>query len=97
MITYDYKTGLTLEQVNTLGSQGWEVLGVAIKSPAPYTYDVFIKKGFQDQVLIESGGGQSFWVKENVSYGESMIIIFITIFFFIFLGKMIFNNFFRHE
>lgn len=96
MITYDYFQDLSLEQVNDLASQGWEVSGISIlENASSSTFDVFVKKGFQDKVLIEGGSGERFFFDETISYGEGMILTFITITFFVMVAILIFKFIFR--
>lgn len=95
MITYDYFQNLSLEQVNELASQGWEVSGISILEQASSSsFNVFVKKGFQEKTLVESGD-KHFWVDETMTYGEGMILTFLTFSFFIFLAVLVFKFIFR--
>jgi len=94
MIEYNYLQSLTLEELNELGQDGWEVSGILIN--ATDNFDVFIFKGFQDRVLITSTEtGAEFWVDKSFSYGESVVVIFLTIFIFAIVGKIIYNFLFK--
>lgn len=96
MITYDYIQDLSLEQVNDLAETGWEVSDISILETASgSTFDVFVKKGFQDKVLVEGGSGERFFFDESISYGEGMILTFVTISFFVMVGILIFKFIFR--
>lgn len=97
MFEYNYLKNQSLQQVNELGSQGWEVIDIVNISQGVPSFYVFIKKGFQEQTLITNETtGAKFWVNESFSYGESMIIIFLTIFIFCIIGKIIYNFFFKN-
>ena len=96
MFNYNYLENLTLEQLNNLGSEGWEI--VEATSTDSETFNAFFKKGFQDKTLIENEStGANFWVSENISYGEAMILIFITIFIFCLIGKVVYNFLFKND
>lgn len=96
MFIYNYQQNLTLEQLNELGAEGWDITGILINA-SPSDFNVFMKKGFQDQTLIgNTETGAKFWVNESFSYGESMIIIFLTIFIFCIIGKILYNFFFKN-
>lgn len=100
MIEYDYLTNLNLIEVNSLGNQGWEVVGVAI-SPAPppdyHYYDVFVKRGRQGYEIIEVDSNTSFYIDKSFTLGDSIIIIFLTIGAFLILGKLIYNWIFAND
>lgn len=94
MFSYDYQEGLTLEQINELGQNNWEIIGV---NTSEEFFNVFIKKGFQDKTLIENTEtGANFWVDESYSYGEGMILTFLTIFIFCVIGKVVYNFLFKN-
>jgi len=94
MFTYDYQQNLTLEQINLLGADNWEIVGVAGSTDG---FNVFLKQGFQDKTLItNTETGANFWVDESYSYGEGMILTFLTIFIFCVIGKIIYNFLFKN-
>jgi len=98
MIEYDYLEDLSLIQVNSLGSEDWEVVGVAIKSPpTPPTFDVFVKRGRQGIEMIEVDSSAHFFIDKSFSLGESVIIIFATMLIFIILSKMIYGWLFEND
>lgn len=95
MFIYNYLENLSLEQLGDLGSEGWEIVAISTDSES---FDAFLKKGFQDKTLIENEStGAEFWVNENISYGEAMILIFITIFTFCLIGKIVYNFLFKND
>lgn len=96
MFEYNYLENLTLEQLNDLGADNWEITGILINA-TDNSYNIFAKKGFQEKTLITNETtGAKFWVDEIFSYSDSMIIIFLTIFIFCIIGKIIYNFFFRN-
>lgn len=97
MLYYNYLQNLTLEQLNELGQEGWEITGLVINS-ASSTFDVFLTKGFQEKTLIENAETNAkFWVDESFSYGEGTLIIFLTIFMFCIIGKIVYNFLFKED
>lgn len=99
MIIYKHETDLTDEDLNLLGSEGWELVEVVRNFPDQAVKHFYLKKGTTNQyTLIEnSETGAEFYLDKSFTYGEAIIITFITIFFFAFLGKIIFNYFFYNE
>jgi len=98
MIEYNYFEDLSLTEVNSLGNQDWEVVGVAIKSPpTPPTYDIFVKRGRQGIEIIEVDSSAHFHIDKSFTLGDSILIIYATIFLFILLGKMIYNWIFEND
>lgn len=96
MFTYDYQENLTLEQINLLGADNWEIVGIQSNAEPP-GFNVFVKKGFQDRILItNTETGANFWVDESYSYGEGMILTFLTIFIFCVIGKIVYNFLFKN-
>jgi len=98
MFEYNYFENLTLEELNALGEIGWEVKEIEIpKILDKEGFNVFLVKGFQEKTLIENTEtGAKFWVDETFSYGETMVIIFLTIFTFAVIGKIIYNFIFKN-
>jgi hypothetical protein len=97
MLEYNFFENLTIEEINVLGDEGWEITGVIVNA-SPQTFSVFAQKGFQDKTLIENvDTGAKFWVNQNYSYGETMILIFVVIWFFIWIGGKIFNFIFKND
>lgn len=99
MIIYKHEIDLEVEDLNVLGSEGWELIEVVRNFPDQATKHFYFKKGTTDQyTLIEnSETGAEFYLDKTFSYGDAIIITFITIFFFAFLGKIIFSYFFYNE
>lgn len=97
MFEYNFLENLTIEQLNELGQDGWDITGIIVNASPSDTYNVFIKKGFQEKTLITNETtGAEFWVEKTFSYGETIIIIFITIFIFCIIGKIIYNWLFKN-
>lgn len=93
MYIYDYQAGLSLEDLNVLGADNWEITGIMIYT-SPSSYDVFIRKGFQEKTLIEnSETGAKFWINETISYGEAFVIFFIVVLTIAVITKAIFKFF----
>lgn len=103
MIIYKHETDLTEEQLNVLGLEDWELIEVVRNFPDQATKHFYLKKDDQikssDQyTLIQNTETEAeFYLDKTFSYGEAVMITFITIFFFAFLGKIIFNYFFYNE
>jgi len=95
MLEYDYFENLTLEELNALGDTGWEVKEILITTTD--SFSAFLVKGFQEKTLIENTEtGAKFWIDETFSYGETMVIIFLTFFIFAIIGKIIYNFIFKN-
>lgn len=94
MITYDYLENQTLEQINVLGTDGWEVSGLIVNT-SPSSFNVFVKKGFQEKTLVENGS--AFFFDKTINIGDAMILTFITLAFFIMVGILVFKFIFRRE
>lgn len=100
MIQYNYIEGLDLVGVNSLGNEDWEVVGIAVKkTPPDYIpyFDVFVKRGRQGIEMMEFDENKAFYIEKSFNLGDSIIIIFLTIFTFILLGKMIYNWLFNND
>lgn len=103
MIIYDFHKDITLEQLNILASEGWEV--VFLKDTDPNKIDAWLKIGYPDFIqptseytLIENTETEAeFYLNKSFSYGDAIIITFFTMFFLAFLGKIIFNHLFHNE
>lgn len=94
MLEYNYLENQTLDQLNQLGSEGWEITDILINTTN--SYDAFFTKGFQEKILITTtGSGAEFWVDKTFSYGESIVIIFLTLFIFSVIAKTIYNFLFK--
>lgn len=94
MYIYDFQENLTIEQLNELGSENWEITGILVNTTE--SFDAFMRKGFQEKTLIENEEtGAKFWIEESFSYGESIVIIFLTIFIFAVIGGIIYNFLFK--
>jgi len=95
MLEYNYFENLTLEELNTLGDTGWEVKEILVNTTE--SFNAFLVKGFQEKTLIENTEtGAKFWINETFSYGETMVIIFLTFFIFAIIGKIIYNFIFKN-
>lgn len=98
MIEYNYLKDLSLIEVNSLGLQDWEVVGVVIKSlPIGDMYDVFVKRGRQGYSIIEVDSETSFYIDKSFDLGDSIIIIFATIFLFAVISKAIYGWLFFND
>lgn len=94
MFRYDYLENLTLDQLNELGEAGWEITGILVNTTD--SFNAFLHKGFQEKILITSTeSGAEFWVDKTFSYGESIVIIFLTLFLFGVIAKIIYNFLFK--
>jgi len=94
MFEYNYLENLTLEQLNELGEAGWEITGILVNTTD--SFNAFFHKGFQEKILITSTtSGAEFWVDKTFSYGESIVIIFLTLFLFGVIAKIIYNFLFK--
>lgn len=100
MIEYNYLEDLSLMEVNSLGLQDWEIVGVAIKSlppPLNNSYDVFLKRGRQGYSMIEVDSETKFYIDKSYNLGDSIIIIFATIFLFAVISKAIYGWLFSND
>lgn len=98
MFQYNYLQDLTIEQLNELGADNWEITGILINTSPGNTYNVFVKKGFQEKTLITNETtGAEFWIDKTFSYGESWIIIFTTIILFSLIGKICWDFLFKKD
>lgn len=96
MFIYDYLENLTLEQLNELGEAGWEITGILVVTTD--SFSAFMRKGFQEKTLVvNEETGAEFWLDKSFSYGESITIIFLTIFIFAVIGKIIYNFIFKED
>jgi len=94
MLEYNYLENLTLEELNQLGSEGWEITEILVNTTD--SFSAFFTKGFQDKILITATeSGAEFWVDKTFSYGESIVIIFLTLFLFGVIAKIIYNFLFK--
>lgn len=94
MFEYNYLENLTLEQLNELGQEGWEITGILVVSTD--SFGAFMRKGFQEKILVvNSETGAEFWFDKTFSYGESIVIIFLTFFLFSAIAKIIYNFLFK--
>jgi len=94
MFEYNYLENLTLEELNVLGQEGWEITGILVNTTD--SFNAFFHKGFQEKILMTSTeSGAEFWVDKTFSYGESIVVIFLTIFLFAMIGKSIYNFLFK--
>jgi len=91
MLEYNYFENQTLENLNNLGQDGWEITGILITT-SPQSFNAFAKKGFQDKtLLVNSETGSKFWLDENVSYGEAFIIFVVIAFAIAIIAKAIYR------
>lgn len=95
MFEYNYLQNLTLEELNELGNEGWEITDILANTTD--SFNVVFHKGFQEKILITATeSGAKFWVDKTFSYGDSIIIIFLTIFAFALIGKIVYNFLFKN-
>jgi len=95
MIEYNYFENQSLEDLNNLGQQGWEITGILITT-SPTSFNAFAKMGFQDKTLLENTEtGARFWLNENVSYGEAFIIFFVVVFLIAIISKAVYRFIFQ--
>lgn len=95
MFEYRYFENISLEEFNTTFKK-WEIIDVEILETTTSQFNLFAKKGFQEKVLIDnSETGSKFWLDKSFSYGDSIVIIFLTLFLFGIIGKIIYNFLFK--
>jgi len=95
MIEYNYFQNQTLEDLNNLGQEGWEITGILINT-SPGDFNAFAKRGFQDKTLLEnSETGAKFWLSENVSYGDAIVIFFIIVLSIAIIARSIYKFIFQ--
>lgn len=95
MLEYNYLENQTLEDLNNLGQDGWEVQSI-LDFTSPSSYNVFLVKGFQDKTLIQNEEtGAKFWLSENVSYGEVFVIFVVMAFAIAIIAKAIYKFIFQ--
>lgn len=95
MFEYNYLKNLTLEELNVLGNEGWEITDILANTTD--SFDVVFHKGFQEKILITSTeSGAKFWIDQTFTYGDSIIIIFLTIILFSVIGKIVYNFLFKN-
>lgn len=100
MIEYNYIENLDIMGVNTLGNEDWEVIGATItKTPPAYIpmFDVLVKRGRQGHEMIEVDSNTSFIIDKSFSYGDSVILIFLTIFLFAMIGRATYHILFGND
>jgi hypothetical protein len=91
MFNYNFQENLSLEDLNYLGDEGWEVVKLLINE-SPANFDAFLKKGFQDKTLIvDTESGSNFWIEKTVDYGDVFIIFFGVVVFIAIIGKSIYK------
>ena len=91
MFEYNYFENQTLEDLNTLGQDGWEITGILINA-SPQSFSAFAQRGFQDKtLLVNNETGAKFWLNENVSYGEAFIIFVVIAFAIAIIAKAIYR------
>lgn len=96
MFQYDYILGKTIQEVNEYGKEGWEIIGIVVKPPLPYTFDIFIKKGFQEKTYIENvDTGAKFWIDETINYGDAFVIFIFIAFSIVIIAKSIIKFFYQ--
>lgn len=95
MLEYNYFEALSLEDLNNLSSEGWQVQDV-LTTTSPTTFNALMFKGFQDKTLVEnSETGARFWLSENVSYGEAFIIFVVIAFAIAIISRSIYRFIFQ--
>lgn len=101
MIEYQLYETLTLIELNTLASEGWVLVsGADVKTDTdPYIkYAVLEKGGIRSDLntnvyFLNDDTGANFYLKQEVSYGDLILIILITIILILGVTKAILNFF----
>jgi hypothetical protein len=94
---YDFESSITIEQINLLGAENWQVKGVWGTEEEGY-YDVLFEKGSAYRTLVEnSTTGAEFYVQHTLTYGEGLILIFLTLFSVYLITKAVFKALFQDD
>jgi hypothetical protein len=96
MIEYNYLEGQTLEELNTLGLDDWQVINV-LTNESPQSFDVFLQKGRAGYNLIEVDSETDFYISKDFSLGESAVLIFIVITLIVAMTKMVYGFIFKND
>lgn len=98
MIEYNYLENQSLEQLNAVGLNDWEIIGLMVDAgPSPHTFDAFAKRGRQGYSIIEADSQTAFYIDKSFNLGNSIIIIFATIFIFAIISKTIYSWLFKND
>jgi hypothetical protein len=96
MITYNYLENQTLEDLNTLGQNDWQIFNIVVND-SPQTFDVFLQKGRTGHELIEIDSETSFWIDKSFDLGMSTFIIIFVIMAIAVLGRWIWGFLFYND
>jgi len=92
MITYNYFENQSLEDLNVLGSEGWNITGIIVHT-SPQSFDAFAKMGFEEKTMVDNGS--DWYLDRTVSIGDAISITLMTMAFFTMVGIIIFKFVFR--
>jgi hypothetical protein len=96
MLEYNYQENISIEDLNILGAEKWEVRDITTTA-TPNSFNAFLVRGFQDKTLIvNSETGAEFWLYEGLGY-FSMFCIFLSFIICFFLIIRIIKNFFFQQ
>lgn len=90
MINYNYIENQSLEDLNNLGQDDWQIIEIIV-SDSPQSFDAFIQKGRTGYNLIEADSSTSFWISNSLDLGDSIVIVFGVILLFGLISKLIYN------
>jgi hypothetical protein len=94
MITYDYFENQSLEDLNALGAEGWNVSGIVVHT-SPQSFDAFVKMGFEEKTMVDNGS--DWYFDKTITIGDSIMITLLTMAFFTMVGILIFKFIFRKQ
>lgn len=96
MITYNYLENQSLEELNVLGQNDWQIFDITVND-TPQGFDVFLMKGRQGYEMIEADSETTFYLNESFSFGDSVIIIFLTMFLCGLIGRATYHFLFKND
>jgi hypothetical protein len=75
MYNYDFQSGITVEDLNILGAEGWQVAGVNILSTStPQTFDALLIQDASRIEVVNGTTGAGFIFDRTISYFDALII-----------------------
>jgi hypothetical protein len=99
MFKYDYIEDKTLEELNTAGASGWEIIDLTI-TDSPTSFNAFLKQGKYGFELIQvetDNTTNTFFIDKSFSYGESILIIFFFMLLAGLVAKVIFGFIWKND
>lgn len=102
MLEYQYLEGQTIDDVNFYAGEGWRV-DFIIKEKGDSTFEIFLAKGtdpvetqtleLSQQLQKNVDTGARFYLNSEISYGDILITILLTIFLVLGITKFFLNFF----